>query len=285
MFGFFSRKSKKTPDRLASNSGRGLKFGLPLPVVVPRSKVEAAGRKPFDLVFAVMQFATTMVSKGLYRYPEINPKAMQVYHAHWYSSEVKNGGHSQFIHNAGQEIDAMVANARAGLAASGAKGQLATLEKMSAWVAEHPDEAAKQTGFEGGRDGLLDTLDDAFYDADEAAPMDNLVARWIASWPDLQVVDDDDYDDAINQLEMANPSARRQASSQVGWRSGPPDVGSVPRRRRPCLRKDITTGNQAGIRHVKGADCRQAGADGLPTPNQCKGAPAMRRDRDTRRCL
>ncbi|MER8897731.1 hypothetical protein [Mesorhizobium sp. M0676] len=68
-----------------------------------------------------------------------------------------------------------------------------------------PNEAAQQTGFEGGRDDFLDTLDHAFYVADEAAPMENLLARWIASWPDLQVVDSDDYDDVIHRLVMANP--------------------------------------------------------------------------------
>jgi hypothetical protein len=205
MFGFFSRKFRKTPEKPALDSGRQLKFSLPLPVVVPRSNVEEAGEEPFFLVLAVMQFVTAMVSKGHYRYPEIDPKAMQVLHADSYSSEVKNGGHSQFIHNAGQEIGAMIANARAGLTACGAKGQLASLEKMSAWIAEHPDEAAEQTGFEGGRDEFLDTLDDAFYDADKVAPMENLLARWIASWPDLQIVDSDDYDDVIHRLVMANP--------------------------------------------------------------------------------
>ncbi|WFP61970.1 DUF4375 domain-containing protein [Mesorhizobium sp. WSM4904] len=205
MFGFFSRKSKgaseKTPP-VSQNKG----VDLPVPLItVSRSKVEKASERPFDLVLAVMQFAVTMISKGLYRYPEINPKAMQVFHTDWYSSEVKNGGHSQFIHNAAREIDTMIANARAGLNACGAKGQLATLEKMSAWVAKHPDKAATQTGFEGGRDDFLDTLDDAFYEADEAAPLDSLLARWITSWPDLQIVDDDDYDDAIDRLVLSNP--------------------------------------------------------------------------------
>ncbi|QND59510.1 DMP19 family protein [Mesorhizobium huakuii] len=205
MFGFFSRKSKgaseKTPP---ASEDKGVNLLVPL-ITVPRSKVEKASEKPFDLVLAVMQFAVTIVSKGLYRHPEINPKAMQVFHADWYSSEVKNGGHSQFIHNAGREIDTTIANARAGLSACGATRQLATLEKMSAWVARNPDEAAKQTGFEGGRDDFLDTLDDAFYEADEAASMEDLLARWITSWADLQIVDDDNYDDTIDRLVVANP--------------------------------------------------------------------------------
>ncbi|PBB87629.1 hypothetical protein CK216_08115 [Mesorhizobium sp. WSM3876] len=205
MFGFFSRKSKAASEkRSPASENKGGSLLVPL-IVVPRSKIEKLSEEPFQLVVAIMQFAVTMTSKGLYRHPEINPKAMQVFHADWYSSEVKNGGHSQFIHNAGREIDIVIANARAGLGACGAKGQLATLEKMSAWVAKYPDKAAMQTGFEGGRDAFLDTLDDAFYEADEAVRMEDLLARWIASWPDLQVVDDDDYNDAIDRLVLSNP--------------------------------------------------------------------------------
>lgn len=234
MFGFFSRKPKKSADKpigAPSPAAAHLsKAGLLVPVIVPRSTVEEAVEQPFELVFAVEKFIHAMVSNGLYRHSEINAKAMQVSHADLYSAEVKNGGHSQFIHNAGQEFDAMVANARAGLTAAGAKGQLATLEKMSVWVAEHPEEAEGQTGFEGGRDDFLDTLDDAFYDADEAAPMNDLLARWVASWPDLQIVDDDDCDEAVLQLAMANPRREsrllhRSVSELVGQMFRTRDVG------------------------------------------------------------
>ncbi|MDX8481962.1 DUF4375 domain-containing protein [Mesorhizobium sp. VK24D] len=144
MFGFFLRKSKGASEKKSrASQDKGGNLLIPL-IMVPRSKFEEAGEKPFQLVVAIMQFAATMISKGLYRYPEINPKAMQVFHADWYSSEVKNGGHSQFIHNAGREIDTMIANARAGLSSCGAKGQLATLEKMSAWVAKHPDKQRRK---------------------------------------------------------------------------------------------------------------------------------------------
>lgn len=135
MFGFFSRKSKKISEKPVGASSPSTKrlsgTGLLMPVIVPRSTVENAVEQPFELVFAVEKFIHALVSKGLYRHPEINPKAMQVSHADLYSAEVKNGGHSQFIHNAGQEFDTMVANAHAGLTAAGANGQLATLEKMS----------------------------------------------------------------------------------------------------------------------------------------------------------
>lgn len=74
MFGFFSRKSRRASEKtLPAFENQPVNLPVPL-VMVPRSKVEEAGEKPFELVFAVMQFAGTMVSKGLYRYPEINPK-------------------------------------------------------------------------------------------------------------------------------------------------------------------------------------------------------------------
>lgn len=59
----------------------------------------------------------------------------------------------------------------------------------------------------------------------------DLLARWIASWPDLQIVDDDDCDEAILQMAMANPrresrllhrSIAKLTSQMIGWR----DVGA-----------------------------------------------------------
>ncbi|AEH89689.1 DMP19 family protein [Mesorhizobium sp. B283B1A] len=232
MFGFFSRRPKKNSEKPSGIPlpavGQASKAGLL--VIVPRSTVDKAVEKPFQLVLAVEKFIHAMVFKGLYRHFEIDPKAMHVSHADQYSAEVNNGGHSQFIHNADREFDVMVANARAGLIAIGAKGQLATLEEMSVWVSEHPDEASEETGFEGGRDDFLDTLDDAFYGADEASPIIDLLALWIASWPDLQIVDDDDCDEAILQLAMANPLREsrllhRSVSELVGQMFRTRDVG------------------------------------------------------------
>ncbi|TGP57112.1 DUF4375 domain-containing protein [bacterium M00.F.Ca.ET.230.01.1.1] len=227
MFGFF-RKSKKTPEKPQLGDATPLQVTPPLAVVVGRSTVEQASDSPLDLVIAVETFVHTMTSDGLYRFPEISQRAMQVSHASTYSAEVMNGGHSQFIYNAAEEIDDMIANARAGLIACGAKGHLVTLEKMSAWIAEHPNKAAEQTGFEGGRDDFLDTLDDAFSKADEVEPMENFLARWITSWPDLQIVDDDDYSDVIHRLVMANPQRERRllhrsvsklVSQMIDWRT------------------------------------------------------------------
>jgi hypothetical protein len=236
VFESFSRWAKEKFQRPAIISPARSEQSLasrPSPsVIVPRSAVEQAVDDPIDLVSAVDGFVNAMLNDGLYTRFEINQKAMQVCRADLYLAEVNNGGHSQFIHNCnvyGSLAD-VIADARGGLAAMGAHGQLAALDKMAGWVAEHPDEAEQQTGFEGGRDDFLDTLDDLFYEADKAASMLALSARWIVSWPELKIVDDADCDDAIRQLAMANPlresrllhrSVGKLASQMIGWR----DVG------------------------------------------------------------
>lgn len=198
---------------------------------MPRSAVDRLTDEPFELIVAVRDFVQAMLLQGLYRQSEISQRAMQAEHADNYLAEVNNGGHSQFIYNSGEDIDTVVANARAGLAAMGAIGQLAILEKMATWMAEHPDEAAEQTGFEGGIDDFLSSLDMPFYKEERAAPMLGLSARWIASWPELKIVDDDEYDEALSRLVMANPlreprllhrSIAKLASQMIGWR----DVGA-----------------------------------------------------------
>ncbi|MER9893936.1 DMP19 family protein [Mesorhizobium sp. M0119] len=197
---------------------------------MPRSVVEDAADNPFGLIVAVREFVEAMVSQGLYRSTEISPKAMQACHADDYLAEVNNGGHSQFIYNSGEELDTVIADARTALAEMGAHGQLATLDQMAAWVAEHPEETEEQTGFEGGTDDKLSTLDRLFYQADQAASMLALSARWINSWPELAIVEDADYGEAIHQLAVTNPrreprllhrSVGKLVNQMTGWR----DVG------------------------------------------------------------
>ncbi|MER8486422.1 DUF4375 domain-containing protein [Mesorhizobium sp. M1322] len=142
---------------------------------------------------------------------------------------MNNGGHSQFIHNCNVHgiLGEVIDHAATGLAGMGALQHLAVLKKMAAWADRYPDEVKEQTGFEGGRDSLLDELDDLFYEADKASPMLALSARWITSWPELIVVNDSDYPEAIRRLVMANPlreprllhrSIAKLVSQMIGWR-------------------------------------------------------------------
>ena len=212
MFGKFLRKNREPaqpsaagtpPPRFSAPRGIG-NLGT---VIVPRSAAERAAdpATAYDLVQAVINFVNAMTRDGLYSRFEIPAKAMQAYHADFYLAQVNNGGHSQFISNGHDNLPYILADVRAALTVMPAPAHLAILEQMAAWVAQHPDEAAQQTGFVGGRAPFLDELDKRFYAADKAQPMIQQSARWIASWPELKVVDDADYVEAIRRTLMMNP--------------------------------------------------------------------------------
>jgi hypothetical protein len=130
---------------------------------------------------------------------------MAAYHADFYLAQVNNGGHSQFIHNSGANLRVIMSDVRAGLTGMKAAAHLSIFERMAAWVAENTDEASKQTGFQGGRAQPIDEVDTLFYQAEKTAPMIQLSARWIASWPELKAVEDADYAEAIRLSAMMNP--------------------------------------------------------------------------------
>jgi hypothetical protein len=176
-------------------------------VIVRRSVAARAAdpKQAHELVQEIVTFVNAMTHQGLYERAEIPGHALKAYHADFYLAQVNNGGHSQFIANAGRNLSLILADARAGLSSMNAQAHLVIFEQMAAWVAQHPDEASKQTGFTGGRAPLLDQLDQQFHEAECAAPMAEASARWIASWPELKLVDDAGYAEAMRRIVLMNP--------------------------------------------------------------------------------
>jgi hypothetical protein len=175
-------------------------------VIVNRSALAKAGEPGnYALIQAVVNFTNAMTGDGLYTRFELPEKALQAFHADFYLAQVLNGGHSQFIHNSFGNLPFVITDVRAGLAGMRAEKILAIFERAAAWIAANPDEAKKQTGFEGGRAALLDELDSAFYDANKETPMIAQSSLWIKDWPELRAVDDADYVEAIRRVIMLNP--------------------------------------------------------------------------------
>lgn len=219
---FWKRKQDEPAQQRAANT-QPQRFGAPTgigkftTVIVPRSAVLRASdpEKAYDLVQAVINFINTMMGEGIYSRDEIPAKAMQAYHADFYLAQVKNGGHSQFIHNCHGNLKYILADVRAGLTGMKAEKHLSIFERMAAWIGQHPDEASKQTGFTGGREPLLDELDSKFYGADKITPMIGMSALWIVAWPELRPVDDADYREAMRKSVMMNPLRE----PRLMWRS------------------------------------------------------------------
>ncbi|MEZ2332803.1 DUF4375 domain-containing protein [Mesorhizobium sp. RCC_202] len=209
MFRIFSRKKKLQQSATVSADRSQQPVASPhvSSVIVPFSAVERAAKENYaaDLVTAVMDFVNAMFDQGLYKDHEIPASARQFFHTYLYGLEVNNGGHSQFIRNYRGHLDKITSDACLALAGMRATNHLAALEKMVAWVREHPREAEEQTGFEGGRADFLDGLDDIFHKEEDSVPLLARAVGWIASWPELEIVDDAECQEAILDVVMANP--------------------------------------------------------------------------------
>jgi Domain of unknown function (DUF4375) len=179
-------------------------------VVIPRDAIEGADEPDQAVIQAVVDYVNDIQRAGIYPRHEMPLAAMQVYYADYYLTHVNNGGHGQFIRNAGiAMLPTTAGDALAALQAMGAGAQQQILIEMLGWVKANLDEAAKQSGLSARAD-ILKTLDDRFHAAERERPMTRLAARWIASWPGLRVVGREQYQAEIDRLAQLNPHLTRR---------------------------------------------------------------------------
>jgi hypothetical protein len=183
-------------------------------VIVPRSAVESSKSpdKAYKLVSALIDFVNTMFDVGQFNRNEIPVKAVQAYHTDYYQQQVNNGGHSQFVHNALENLPFLILDVKAALAAISAAHHASIFDRFADWVTAHPQAAKQQTGFAGGIAPELKTLDTEFFIND----LSRRLADWILSLPELRIVNDADYQEAMRRAAMMNPMREaRQAVKSV----------------------------------------------------------------------
>lgn len=188
----------------------------PRAVIVRRSESAPTPNEygEYYLVGAVHDFVGHAVERAEYRWPDIAARAVQVHCIHDYVGQVENGGHSQYVRNRRGVLVERLSYAAAGLRAVGASGHLGILREFRDWLAENPAEASRQTGFQGGRAPWLDTLDARFRALRRSEPLDAKLAEWVASWPELAIVEDDAYDAALRGLADANPKTALRLATE-----------------------------------------------------------------------
>lgn len=173
-------------------------------VVIPKSSFESA-KAPGDeymLPMAVVDFVNDIQQAGVYVHDEMPDNVMAAYHADYYLAQVNNGGHAQFIHNAGALLDVALKDIRAALTAMGARDHLSIFEDVAAWVAAHPADDPEKREADAHQ---LEALDDRFFAQQASKNLYVLAAKWIAGWPHLDVVNDDAYSAIIAGIADLNP--------------------------------------------------------------------------------
>lgn len=179
-----------------------------MPIIVPQSAVEAFPEKAWPLIGAVVDHVNVLTHTGRFNRLEIAALAMQCYHADYWLAQVNNGGHSQFIHNTGENMGFTLADIRTcldGIDNEVAEDYQIIVTALSRWLEDNPAEAAAQTGFEGGRAAALDELDDMFYALEADGSLQEMLAERVLAAPNLMVVPDAKLSEARERLCMANP--------------------------------------------------------------------------------
>ncbi|WP_316015043.1 DUF4375 domain-containing protein [Roseobacter sp. HKCCA0434] len=182
-------------------------------VPVAAEAVATIDTAPHDLIGSMIDSLNALRDQALYRFEELPPQTVQAYYSDYWLAQVLNGGHSQFLHNSGRAPEIFEA-VDGGLAAMGASEHRAIFARMRDWAATHPDEAAAQTGFSGGRASELDELDSRFYDLENLTPLAPILARWLAATDALRPVPRADIPQAIAAAARANPAAEHRAMAR-----------------------------------------------------------------------
>jgi len=176
-----------------------------MPIVVSQSAFDAYPDDSYPLVANLIDYVNTLTHRGRYNRAEIPPRAMQAFHMDYYLAQVNNGGHAQFVHNCGANMGVTLADIRAGMDAADAGDHLLLVDALDVWLETYPDEAAKQTGFEGGIAPVMKNLDHMFYGLEADGSLGEMIAGLIADAPELLVVPDHELESARQRLCAANP--------------------------------------------------------------------------------
>ena len=176
-------------------------------VIVPRKWVDAAAEPDgaYHMSAAIVDYVNDVQQAGVFARHEMPAKAMQAYHADYYLAQVNNGGHSQFIGNSGELLRTITADALVGLEAMGADGPAPNPDRDGRMGRRKPRGRRRAGRFRRPRGESLDGLDKRFYAAESETPIASLAARWIAGWPELRIVEDEQYTSAIEEIAASNP--------------------------------------------------------------------------------
>lgn len=154
-----------------------------------------------------------------------------------YLGEVANGGHSQFVGNAGAEASGILGNVVYLMELSGLEQNSAIAQRAKDWVVSNPAEAKAQTGFNGGISEDLAALDGPFFEPRPHHPPFSAIAGAIRSAADVYAAGTAEkaalqrlWAQAVEEWFIQNPSARAGIAQQVcgqvrDWFARPLRVG------------------------------------------------------------
>lgn len=162
------------------------------------------------LVGQLVNDVNALTAKGYYRFDEIWPELLSAYYLDYYIAQVRNGGHSQFTHNAQGNFEMVLEAVSNGLSKTRLPEVKDIFLRYKTWCEKNPKKVAEQTGFTGGRAPELDELDNALYGAVDQEEYPKPLAQWVSSWAFLTSCSENDYADAYAAMLDGNPDRGRR---------------------------------------------------------------------------
>ena len=129
-----------------------------LPLILPDTVLDG---DIFDPLALFVSYVNQLLAGG-YTPATLPPDFAALYRVDYYNAQVRNGGHSQFIHNSGDALEDNLAAAARGAALLELPALETVIADCAAWCRANPEEAARQTGFDV-RAEALDPLDQRLY--------------------------------------------------------------------------------------------------------------------------
>jgi|GEM_PF-5558702 len=184
-----------------------------IPVVVGATVAKNWREDPRSLVGATVDYANAVVHEGHYTRSELPQEVMQAFHCDYYPAQVRNGGYRQFFHNNGAG-ELCFADVSAGLKAIGATPHLSVFSRAVEIFRSLKPEDASDDSIPTPHRRELEALDTQFFERERSAPISEALARWIASWPSLKLVDDGKITKAYADLALKNPNRQKRMEAR-----------------------------------------------------------------------
>lgn len=182
-------------------------------ILVQQSAVD--DEDPSVLVYNIVQFVNALAEQGAFNSDELPLNALRCYHVDYYLAQVANGGHGQFVGNSGWD-EMTIRNISDGLRAMDAGPYVEIFDDLRKFIDSNPDQAAQVAAGRGFGDQVpaIEALDDRFLAGDCHKTITPANARWVRGLPELRVVPDSEFADAMYALCTSNPLREKRLSER-----------------------------------------------------------------------
>lgn len=163
-------------------------------IIIPKSTFElsVSPENSWVLIEIIVNWVENSFEKSDEFYENIPTRALQLYFANHYYSLVQIEGHRNFLISSSNCAGQLWPYILAGLLTMGAHEHAYLFQEMADWASNNPKEVAKLTDDDTHFE-LLSSLDKKFENIEGTNPFNEYASIWINSWPELMIMDDDEF--------------------------------------------------------------------------------------------